>query len=155
MALVVAGVLSAAYAEKDQVIGGKNSQDQIDITAKKVTVKPCPDGKETIFEGKVTAKQGDVTLLCDRLIILHEEKKGSTAPESQNKRLPKDWQTSSAIKTVTALGNVKITQKDLMATAGKALYDHAKRTVTLTEGPPRFWQGRDSGMAEAVIMYPG
>ena len=65
--LVAAGFLSAAYAEKDQVIGGKNSLDQIDITAKKATVRPCPDGKEIIFEGKVTAKQGDITLLCDRL----------------------------------------------------------------------------------------
>ena len=117
--LVAAGFSSAAYAEKDQVIGGKNSQDQIDITAKKATVKPCPDGKEIIFEGKVKAKQGDITLLCDRLIILYEEIKGGTAPGSQNKSLPKDWQTSGAVKTVTALGNVKITQKDRTATAGK------------------------------------
>ncbi len=144
---------SAACAEKDQVIGGKNSQDQIDITAKKATVKPCPDGKEIIFEGKVKAKQGDITLLCDRLIILYGEIKGRTAPGSQNKSLPEDWQTSGAIRTVTALGNVKITQKDRTAIAGKGLYDHAKRTVTLTEGPPRFWQEGGSGIAKAITVY--
>ena len=151
--LFTAVFLPAAYAASDQVIGGKNSQDQIDIAAKKVTMKPSPGGREAIFEGKVTVKQGDITLLCDRLIVLHEEKRGSTAPGSQNKRLPKDWQTDSMVKTLTALGNVKITQKDLMATAGKALYDHAKRTFTLTEGPPRFWQGRDSGIAKTITMF--
>ena len=151
--LVAAGFLSAAHAEKDQVIGGKNSLDQIDITAKRATVKPCPDGKEIIFEGKVKAKQGDIELVCDRLIILHEEKKGGTAPGSQNKSLPKDWQTSGTVKTVTALGNVKITLKDRVATAGKAIYDHAKRTLTLTEGPPRFWQEGGWGMAKVITAY--
>lgn len=151
--LAAAFLLSAAHAEKEQVIGGKNSQDQIDITAKKAIVKPCSDGKEIIFEGKVKAKQGDITLLCDKLIILYGEIKGGTAPASQNKRLPKDWQVSSTVKTVTALGNVRITQKDRTATADKAIYDHAKRTLTLTEGPPRFWQVGNSGMAQAVTAY--
>ncbi len=151
--LVAAAFLSAAHAEKEQVIGGKNSQDQIDISAKKATVKPCPDGKEIIFEGKVKAKQGDITLLCDRLIILYGETKGGTAPGSQNKSLPEDWQTNGTVKTVTALGNVKITQKDRTAIAGKGLYDHAKRTLTLTEGPPRFWQEGGSGLAKAIIVY--
>jgi lipopolysaccharide export system protein LptA len=151
--LVAAAFHSAACAEKDQVIGGKNSQDQIDITAKKATVKPCPDGKEIIFEGKVKAKQGDITLLCDRLVILYGEIKGGTAPGSQNKSLTEDWQTSGAIRTVTALGNVKITQKDRTAIAGKGLYDHAKRTLTLTEGPPRFWQAGNQGVAQAVTAY--
>jgi lipopolysaccharide export system protein LptA len=145
--------LSATYAENEQVIGGKNSLVQIDISAQKATVRPCPDGKEIIFEGKVKTKQGDVTLLCDRLIILHVETKGATDPGSQNRSLPKDWQTGGVVKTVTALGNVKITQKDRMAIAGKGVYDHAKRTLTLTEGPPRFWQPGGSGTADRVVLY--
>jgi lipopolysaccharide export system protein LptA len=145
--------ISAAHAGKGQMTAENDPEDLTEITAKKVTVRPCSGGREIVFEGKVKAKQRDITLVCDRLIVLHENRHGSAAPGSQNKTFPIDWQTDSTVKTITALGNVKITQKDRTATAGKAIYDHAKRTVTLTEGPPRFWQGRDSGMADSVVMY--
>lgn len=153
LSMALAVLAPAAYSENGQAIGGKNSAGKVDVASKTFTSRPCADGRESIFEGNVTAKQGDITLLCDRLVIVSDEKKGSAAPEIRAKKLSKDWQMSSAIKTVTALGNVKITQKDRMVTAGKAVYDHAKRTVTLTEGPPRFWQGRDAGMADRVVMH--
>jgi lipopolysaccharide export system protein LptA len=153
LSVALAVLPRAAYSENGQAIGGKNSAGKVDVASETFTSRPCADGRESIFERNVKAKQGDITLLCDKLVIISDENKGSAAPESRTKRLPKDLQMNSSIKTVTALGSVKITQKDLMATAGKAVYDHAKRTITLTEGPPRFWQGRDSGMADAVTMY--
>ncbi|MGO9118229.1 MAG: LptA/OstA family protein [Desulfomonilaceae bacterium] len=151
--LALALLPQVANTENGQVISGKSSEGTVDVASKKVIIRPCSEGRETIFEGDVKAKQRDITLFCDRLIIISNENKGSTAPESRTKKLSKDLQISSEVKTITALGNVKITQKDRTVTAGKAIYDHAKRTVTLSEGPPRFWQGRDSGMADAVIMY--
>lgn len=39
-----------------------------------------------------------------------------------------------------------------MAVAGKALFDNAKRTITLTEGP-RLWQGPDMLVAHTIIVY--
>ena len=48
--------------------------------------------------------------------------------------------------------NVKIIQNERMAVAGKALYDNAKRTITLTEGP-RLWQGADVMVAKSIIIY--
>jgi lipopolysaccharide export system protein LptA len=152
LSLALALLPQAANTENGQVIGRKNPEGTVDVTSKKFTSRPCADGREAIFEGNVTVKQVDITLLCDRLIIISDENKGST-PESRTKKLSKDWQINSDVKTITALGNVKITQKDRVVTAGKAIYDHAKRTVTLTEGPPRFWEGRNSGVADAVIMY--
>jgi lipopolysaccharide export system protein LptA len=111
-----------------------------------------PDGKENVFEGAVKVVQDDVTLTCDKLVIVYEEKKGTAPTESRNRKLPKDWQTAGNIKSITASGNVKITQNERMATAGKALYDNVKRTITLTESP-RIWQGRDAGIADTIIMY--
>ncbi len=151
--LTLALLPQAANTENGQAISRKNPEGTVDVTSRKFTSRPYADGRETIFEGNVTVKQVDITLLCDRLIIISDENKGSAAPESRTKKLSKDLQINSAVKTVTALGNVKITQKDRTVTAGKAIYDHAKRTVTLTEGPPRFWQGRDSGMADTVVMH--
>ena len=40
-----------------------------------------------------------------------------------------------------------------MAVAGKAMYDNAKRTITLTEGPPRLWQGPDVVVADTIVIY--
>jgi lipopolysaccharide export system protein LptA len=59
----------------------------------------------------------------------------------------------SNIRSITATGNVKMVEKETMATAGKALYDHLKRTITLTGGPPRFWQGPDMVIADMIIIY--
>jgi lipopolysaccharide export system protein LptA len=61
-------------------------------------------------------------------------------------------QTISGIKSITATGNVKIAQEERMAVAGKALFDNAKRTITLTEGP-KLWQGPDMLMAHTIIVY--
>ncbi len=47
---------------------------------------------------------------------------------------------------------MKIVQNERMAVAGKALYDNAKRTITLTEGP-RLWQGTDVMVANTIIIY--
>ena len=36
---------------------------------------------------------------------------------------------------------------------GKAVYDHIKRTITLTEGPPRVWQGSNVGTADTIVIH--
>jgi lipopolysaccharide export system protein LptA len=150
--LILGVVLSAARAENGYLALGQGSQEPIDITSKKFTTRNIPDGKENVFEGAVKVVQEDVTLTCDKLIIVYDEKKGAAPAESRNKKLPKDWQNTGNIKSITASGNVKITQNERMATAGKALYDNVKRTITLTESP-RIWQGRDAGIADTIVMY--
>jgi lipopolysaccharide export system protein LptA len=149
---ILAVMLSAADAENGYLALGQSSQDPIDITSKKFTARNIPDGKENVFEGTVKVVQDDVTLTCEKLVIVYDEKKGATPAGNRNKRLPKDWQTAGNIKSITASGNVKITQNERMATAGKALYDNINRTITLTESP-RIWQGRDAGIADTIIMY--
>jgi lipopolysaccharide export system protein LptA len=150
--LVLIVALSAAYAENGYLALGQGSQEPIDITSKKFTTRNIPDGKENVFEGAVKVVQEDVTLTCDKLVIVYDEKKGAAPTESRNRKLPKDWQNTGNIKSITASGNVKITQNERMATAGKALYDNVKRTITLTESP-RIWQGRDAGIADTIVMY--
>ena len=150
--LVLIVALSAAYAENGYLALEPGSQEPIDITSKKFTTRNIPDGKENTFDGAVKVVQDDVTLTCDRLVIVYEEKKGATPTESRNRKLPKDLQNTGNIKSITASGNVKISQNERMATAGKALYDNVKRTITLTESP-RIWQGRDAGIADTINMY--
>ena len=124
----------------------------MDITSKRFTVTNTPNGKEVTFEGNVKVKQGDVTLGCDRLVIVYDEKTEAKTTEGRVRKLTKGLENVSQIKSITASGNVKIVQNERMAVAGKALYDNVKRTITLTEGP-RLWQGADVLVANTIIIY--
>ena len=131
-----------------------SSDQPINITSKRFSAKNIPGGKEVTFEGSVKVQQGDLVLTCDRLVIMYDEKMaGASQSGSPKNQATKELQTPSGIKSITALGNVKITQNDRMAVAGKAVFDNAKRTITLTEGPPRLWQGPDVLAAQTIIIY--
>lgn len=55
------------------------------------------------------------------------------------------------LKSISAVGHVKMSRKDRSATAGKAVYDHNKRNVTLTDSP-RLRQGRNMLQAETIVF---
>jgi lipopolysaccharide export system protein LptA len=137
----------------------KVSTQQIDITSSKLTAKGVEDGAELAFEGKVRLKQDDVALSCDKMLVLYEEGRKPQAEtggpgvetEDPEKRNSKD--ISSSIKSVIALGNVRIVKKELTAVAGKGMFDNSRRTVTLTEGPPRVWQGPHMLTAPTITIY--
>jgi lipopolysaccharide export system protein LptA len=54
---------------------GLDAEQPIQITAKKSTGKNLPTGKELVFEGNVRVRQGQVTLTCDRLVMVFDEEK--------------------------------------------------------------------------------
>jgi lipopolysaccharide export system protein LptA len=150
--LVLGCILTAAGASNQPFPLGKGSDQPMDVTSKKFTARNIPDGKEATFEGNVKVNQGDVTLSCDQLVLVYDEKVGASTGEGRSKKLAKKLENVSQIKSITASGNVKIVQNERMAVAGKALYDNAKRTITLTEGP-RLWQGADVMVANTIIIY--
>lgn len=134
---------------------GKLSADAIEITARKAAARYSSSGSpEVVLDGKVRVKQGDVTMTCDRLIIVYEERKspGSFQPGS-SKESPPALQIVESVKTITAVGDVRIVQSDRMAVAGKAVFDNLKRTITLSEGPPRLWQGQNVLEAGTIVIY--
>ncbi|MDA8406769.1 MAG: hypothetical protein M0T73_07935 [Deltaproteobacteria bacterium] len=140
--------------QKDYLAISPSSDQPINITSKRFSAKNISGGKEVTFEGSVKVQQGDLVLTCDRLVIMYDEKMaGSNQSGSSRTQPTKELQTPSGIKSITALGNVKITQNDRMAVAGKAVFDNVKRTITLTEGPPRLWQGPDVLAAQTIIIY--
>lgn len=150
--LVLGFALTGALAANEYLGLGKSSDQPIDITSTKFTARNIPNGKEATFEGNVKVNQGDVTLSCDQLVLVYDERAGARTGEGRLKKLAKKLENVSQIKSITASGNVKIVQNERMAVAGKALYDNAKRTITLTEGP-RLWQGADVMVAKTIIVY--
>ncbi len=140
-------------AQSDYRNALKNSDQPLDITSKKFTARNVTEGLEAVFEGNVKVRQGDMTLTCDLLEILYDEERSHEGKQPRVRKLPTDLQTSGQIKTITASGNVKFVQGERMAVAGRGLYDNLKRTITLTKGPPRLWQGSDVVVADTIIIY--
>lgn len=152
-ALVMTFIAAPAFGQGDYLSLGPGSDQPINITSKKFEAHNISGGKEIVFTGDVKVKQGDLTLTGDKLVIVYDEEKGKTGAEAAGKKSPKNFQSISGIRSITASGKVKIVQNERMATAGKAEYDNSKRTITLTEGPPQLWQGPDVMVAHTIIIY--
>jgi lipopolysaccharide export system protein LptA len=84
------------------------------------------------FVGKVTARQGDMTIYSDKLLIKYSEK-------------------DDAVETVEATGNVKVIQGDRQATAGRAIYDNKAGKIVF-DIAPRVYQG-DNVVSGNMITY--
>lgn len=130
-----------------------NSEEPLDITSRKFTARNVPTGLEATFEGNVKVRQADMTLTCDRLVIDYDEENTGENREKSIQKLPKGIQTAGKIKSITASGNVKFVQGERMAVAGKAVYENAKRTITLSQGAPKLWQSSDVVVADTIIIY--
>lgn len=144
---------SHCLCQKDYLAISPSSNQPINITSKRFSAKNISGGKEVTFEGSVKVQQGDLAMTCDRLVIMYDDKMAGENTGVARNQTAKEFQTPSGIKSITALGNVKITQNDRMAVAGRAVFDNVKRTITLTEGPPRLWQGPDVLAAQTIIIY--
>ena len=132
---------------------GSASDQPMDIKSNKFQARIIPGGREGVFTGAVKVTQGDLTLHAEKLVVVYDGEKAQSVSEATDKRLPKDLQGAKNIRSIVAEGNVKIAQNDRMVMAWRAEYDNAKRTITLTGGPPQFWQGEDHGSAQTIIIF--
>lgn len=90
-----------------------DSNAPIDVNAGRIDIE---DGSsQAILTGAVVIRQGSLTLNADRVRILYV-KDGSGNPQVQR---------------LDALGNVRIRQDNMRATAGSGIYDVKSRLITL------------------------
>lgn len=90
-------------------------------------------GKTAVFSGKVVAKQGDITIFSDKLVVGYADKNGD-------------------VEKVEAVGNVRIVQQNRTGFAGQAVYDSRSGRIVLT-GNPRVVQGGDSISGKVITYY--
>lgn len=102
------------------------------LKIKSDTLHADNDKKSATFEGKVVARQGDMTLYADRLVISYS---GS----------------GHDLSRVEAFGNVRILQGDRQATGAHADYDPKAAKIVL-DGSPKVVQG-DDVITGKVITY--
>ena len=128
------------------------------ITSARANAKITPTGKRVIYDTNVRIEQGDLLLTCDHLEVVARDENDRPSSGSSVKDSTLNLGEVSNIQSITASGNVKIVQGNKMAVSGEAVYDQAKGTITLKKGnspgpPPSLWQGRNSTVADIIILY--
>ena len=123
--ILTAAVFAAPQVHKDR--------SRLPITIKSNEMTADNKGKTAKFSGKVVAKQGDITIFSDTLIVNYADKSGE-------------------VEKVEAGGNVRIVQMNRTGFADQAVYDSRNGRIVLT-GSPRVMQGGDSISGKVITYY--
>ena len=121
----VSGAPAASAFRKDR--------SKLPITIKSNDMTADNKGKTAVFSGKVVAKQGDITIFSDKLVVSYADK-------------------DKEVEKVEALGHVRIIQQNRTGFADKAVYDSRNGHIVLT-GTPRVVQGSDSISGKVITYY--
>jgi lipopolysaccharide export system protein LptA len=95
------------------------------------------------FSGDVDAKQGNVRIRCDEMVVYYTQAEKITG-NAENK--------SQQIDKLTCDGNVEVTKDDWLGSSQKMLYVKKARQVILT-GKAKAWQGQNVVTGEKIIYY--
>ena len=85
------------------------------------------------FSGKVTARQGELALYADRIVVHYSAKGGN-------------------VERVDCTGTVRVVQKNRTGTAGNAVYDNTLGKIVLTVNP-KVYQGEDMISGSEITYY--
>ncbi|ADK85324.1 lipopolysaccharide transport periplasmic protein LptA [Desulfarculus baarsii DSM 2075] len=115
------------------------------------------DNKNNVahFIGKVTAKQGDVNIVCDQLDVYYDntDKPRQEAPaQASGESALGLGGGDGRVTKVVALGHVRVTQKDRVAVGRKGTYWAGARKL-LMEGNATVWQGKNQVAGEKITVF--
>ena len=97
-----------------------------------------------VFTGDVDAKQGDVRIRSDEMIV-HYSEAGQQGGEGEQK-------VSQQVEKLICNGNVEITRGEWLGTSKQMVYLSQERQVILT-GNAKAWQGQNVVSGEKIIYY--
>jgi lipopolysaccharide export system protein LptA len=123
-------VISVAYAAPPARKGSSNQP----VTIKSNELTADNKGKTAVFTGKVVAKQGDVTIFCDRMTVHYAAVQGD-------------------VDKIEADSNVRIVQQNRTGFGAHAVYDSREGKFVLTGGNPRVMQGADTVSGEVITCF--
>ncbi len=126
--LVIIAVVSPLRAE----VKSFNSRADEPIRIKSDGLFTDNNRKMATFSGNVVARQGDVTIYADKLVVSYSEE-------------------SSEISTAEVFGNVRIIQGNRRAQSDHGIYDARKAKITL-DGNPKVYQ-EDNVVSGNTITY--
>lgn len=124
-----------------QVQAGPQETDVVRIVSDRL--EAYQQQRQVIFIGHVVATQGDLTIRGDRMTIFYTE-------EEANKKEGEEF--SGRIDRIVVEGNVRITQKDIVATGKHAVYYRSDNKVVLT-GTPRVQREKDFIKGASITLF--
>lgn len=122
-----------AWASAAPAAGTSKDRSSLPIVVKSNEMNADNKGKTAVFLGKVVAKQGDVTIYSDKLVVSYADKGGD-------------------VEKVEAFGNVRIIQLNRTGYSEQAVYESRSGRIILT-GSPRVVQGVDSVSGKIITYY--
>lgn len=125
--LLMSFSVSAVAAETEK------KRDAQPITIKSNELQADTKNRTATFLGKVVAKQGDITILADRLVVRYAEQGGD-------------------VEKVEAVGNVRIVQQNRIGTAQYGVYQTREGKITLS-GSPKVVQGKDMITGREITYF--
>jgi len=129
--LVVLCLISAGAAFAGQGPELKRSGQPIKLKANELYTDS--NNRTATFVGNVSARQGDITIYADRLVISYSEK-------------------SKEVDRVEGSGNVRIVQGNRLGLAGHAVYENNSGQIILDDNP-KVYQGNDVVSGKVIIYY--
>jgi len=123
-AALVTGLLATAH--------GTETRSALPIQIKSNELLADSTRKTATFTGNVVARQGDLTIYADKLVIVYAE-------------------SAQEVKQAELFGKVRIVQGDRIGQAGHAIYDARQGTILLDQDP-RVSQG-ENVISGATITY--
>jgi lipopolysaccharide export system protein LptA len=113
--------------------GLPSSRDKEPIRIKSDQLLTDNNLKMATFTGNVAARQGDITIYADKMVINYSDEQGS-------------------ISAAEVFGNVRIIQGERRAQADHAIYDAQKALITL-DGNPKVLQNSDTISGKTIMYY--
>lgn len=130
--LLFIALLSVGFAVFGAEAGDRSGQP---ITIKSNELYSDSKTRTAVFTGKVVAKQQDVTIFADKLVVYYAEQGGQ-------------------VEKVEATGNVRIVQLNRIATAGRAVYNNNDGKIILYDSP-RVQQGKNIVSGKEITYFIG
>jgi lipopolysaccharide export system protein LptA len=127
--LVVAGLALSTLGAQAQSTSG--ARDPIDIKSDRL--EAFNKERKIVFIGNVQARQRDTLIFADRLTTFYDK-------------------DGKEVERILAVGNVRITQDEKVATGREAVFDNRRRKIVMT-GDPHLWQGRDELRGEVITVF--
>jgi lipopolysaccharide export system protein LptA len=95
------------------------------------------------FSGDVDAKQGNVRIRCDEMVVYYTQAEKITSNAEKK---------SQQVDKLTCDGNVEVTKDDWLGSSQKMLYVKKVRQVILT-GKAKAWQGQNMVTGDKIVYY--
>jgi lipopolysaccharide export system protein LptA len=90
-------------------------------------------GRTATFIGKVIARQQDITIYADKLVVYYSEQGGD-------------------VDKVEAFGSVRIVQQNRVGTAGHAVYINKEGKISLSDNP-KVYQGKNVVTGQVITYF--